>query len=336
MKKISYYVAAFALCCGVSQTLTSCIEETEEPDDVKALRQAEIAKVNADAEYVKAQAAAENATAAKTNAEAEGQKVANAIKEVEKAIAEGSSAEQIQAAIAEYKAAIVKQNNEGVSQNKEAATAFLPDQLDADAGAAWSNYVDAKNAYLGFLSTTTNTWVKGTVELLADAIQDTLYDADAIQDKKQTILDLQAQVDVNNLALDKLNKAFDDWKNDYEDEKTVAGADESTMKDVTSSNPIKKTDEDAKTEYAKAVKCWNYKINTLKTTNEQKASRLTLVKANKAYTDSEVWYSTVPAAPGVYQVFEQAQQDNEHAKTVYEEAKAKYEAAIAALKAINQ
>ncbi len=42
MKKLTYYVAAFALCCGVSQTLTSCVDETEEPDYVKAVREAEM------------------------------------------------------------------------------------------------------------------------------------------------------------------------------------------------------------------------------------------------------------------------------------------------------
>lgn len=53
MKKLSYYVAAFVLCCGVSQTLTSCVDETEEPDYVKQVREAEmkaeIAKDNKDA-----------------------------------------------------------------------------------------------------------------------------------------------------------------------------------------------------------------------------------------------------------------------------------------------
>lgn len=53
MKKLSYYVAAFVLCCGVSQTLTSCVDETEEPDYVKQVREAEmkaeIAKKNKDA-----------------------------------------------------------------------------------------------------------------------------------------------------------------------------------------------------------------------------------------------------------------------------------------------
>lgn len=53
MKKLSYYVAAFVLCCGVSQTLTSCVDETEEPDYVKQVREAEmkaeIAKNNKDA-----------------------------------------------------------------------------------------------------------------------------------------------------------------------------------------------------------------------------------------------------------------------------------------------
>ena len=44
MKKISYYVAAFALCCGVSQTLTSCVDETAEPDYVKTIRESEMAK----------------------------------------------------------------------------------------------------------------------------------------------------------------------------------------------------------------------------------------------------------------------------------------------------
>ncbi len=53
MKKLSYYVAAFVLCCGVSQTLTSCVDETEEPDYVKQVREAEmkaeIAENNKDA-----------------------------------------------------------------------------------------------------------------------------------------------------------------------------------------------------------------------------------------------------------------------------------------------
>ena len=44
MKKISYYVAAFALCCGVSQTLTSCVDETAEPEYVKEIRESEMAK----------------------------------------------------------------------------------------------------------------------------------------------------------------------------------------------------------------------------------------------------------------------------------------------------
>lgn len=51
MKKLSYYAASFAVCCMMSAAFTSCVDETEEPDYVKQVREsemkAEIAKNNA-------------------------------------------------------------------------------------------------------------------------------------------------------------------------------------------------------------------------------------------------------------------------------------------------
>ena len=42
MKKLSYYAASFAVCCMMSAAFTSCVDETEEPDYVKQVREAEM------------------------------------------------------------------------------------------------------------------------------------------------------------------------------------------------------------------------------------------------------------------------------------------------------
>ena len=333
MKKISYYVAAFALCCGVSQTLTSCIEETEEPDDVKALRQAEIAKVNADAQKTLAEAKESEATAAKTNADAAYRNAETAIKEVDKAVKEGASAEEIQEAIAKYKSSIKTYTNNDVSAAKTAAKAFLPDQLNTDAAAAYTNYVAAKNAYLGYIDEFGN-WVKGTVEELADAIQDTINNVDAIADKKQTILDLEASIAASNKAVEDLNKGLNKWKEDYTKGSSVSAPDESTMKGW--NGTFDKTADNATTLYDKGLKVWNYLINTENVTVEKSTNKLALIKANKAQTDNKLWYYDNSYAPGVYNEFLAAQQANDQAKANYDEAKAKYDATIAAFQAINQ
>lgn len=330
MKKISYYVAAFALCCGVSQTLTSCIEETEEPDDVKALRQAEIAKINADAQKTLADAKESEANAAKTNADAAYREAETAIKAVEKAVKEGASAEEIQASIATYKATIQEKTNTMNSNGKTNATSFLLGKLNSDCP-SYQNFVAAEKAYLGYDNS--GSWEKGTLEKLADAIADTL-DVYAVQDKAQTILDLQQAVLSDAKTVEAKRKDFDDWKKDYNDGSSVKAPDEYDMTDW--SGTFSKSDDNAATLYNKGCKVWEYEIKTIEVTNKVNSDRLAKVQANAAATDSELWYSSDPTAPGKYNNYEAAVQDNDHAKANYEKYKAMYEEELAALKAINQ
>jgi len=44
MKKFSFYAASFAVCCMMSAAFTSCVDETEEPDYVKQVRDEKVKK----------------------------------------------------------------------------------------------------------------------------------------------------------------------------------------------------------------------------------------------------------------------------------------------------
>jgi hypothetical protein len=68
-RNIPYYVAALMLAAGVSTSFVSCVD-TDEPETVTKLRQEAIAKLQADADFVKAQAELQRAKAAHENADA--------------------------------------------------------------------------------------------------------------------------------------------------------------------------------------------------------------------------------------------------------------------------
>jgi hypothetical protein len=68
-RNIPYYVAALMLAVGVSTSFVSCVD-TDEPETVTKLRQEAIAKLQADADFVKAQAELQRAKAANETAQA--------------------------------------------------------------------------------------------------------------------------------------------------------------------------------------------------------------------------------------------------------------------------
>jgi hypothetical protein len=332
MKKISYYVAAFALCCGVSQTLTSCIEETEEPDDVKAMRQAEIAKINADAEYVKAQAASQNATAALTNAEVDAQKIDNAIKELQKALREGTQADSIAYYAAAVQSAIKKMKNTDITQAKELAVALLPAKLNASC----PSYDAMQKAYTDLYGGTVMLASGSTYNVAVASAKKTILDnATAALDngvnelllQLNYLAELQTNVAAKELALKNTKKQQSDWKKLYDDESTSCPAAAADFKSL--SGTFDASDKDIKAdEKAKVDIVFTYLITLAENDLAKAQQELKLAEENKSFESTKAYKN-------LFEAKETAQKEYDAKLAAYEEAKAKYEEELAALKAIN-
>lgn len=332
MKKISYYVAAFALCCGVSQTLTSCIEETEEPDDVKAMRQAKIAEINANAEYLKAQATTETADAALTNAKVDGQKIDNAIKELQKAIAEGTQADSIAYYAAAVQSEIKKMQNSDITQAKELAVALLPAKLNA----ACPSYDAMQKAYadlnggsvmLADGSTYTVTVAKAKKTILDDATADLENGVDELLLQLNYLAELNTNVAAKELALKNTKKQQTDWKKQYEDESTTCPAAAADFKKL--QGTFDASDKDIKAdEKAKVDIVFTYLITLAENDLAKAQQELKLAEENKSFESTDAYKD-------LFEAKETAQKEYDAKLAAYEEAKAKYEEELEALKAIN-
>ena len=92
MKKLSYYAASFAVCCMMSAAFTSCVDETEEPDYVKQVREAEM-KAEIAAKQKQAKDSAKASEAAFTTASLNGLEAGDVYEayEICKAVAENAN-----------------------------------------------------------------------------------------------------------------------------------------------------------------------------------------------------------------------------------------------------
>ncbi|MBO7143002.1 MAG: hypothetical protein J6V76_07830 [Bacteroidales bacterium] len=157
MKKLTYYVAAFALCCGVSQTLTSCVDETEEPDYVKAVREAEMKAEIAENEK-NAKIDGKEAAAAFTTASLDGltaKEIYEAYEEVKtcRDFADRQLAQAIANKTNFYACVQNRKEQQGILEDQlksaKKATATLADDVDATTRAkteAYEKYTESKKA----------------------------------------------------------------------------------------------------------------------------------------------------------------------------------------------
>lgn len=330
MKKISYYVAAFALCCGVSQTLTSCIEETEEPDDVKAMRQAEIAKINADAEKVKADAAAQTATAALTNAKVDGQKIDNAIKELQKALREGTQADSVAYYAAAVQSAIKEMQNDDIDEAKDLAVTLLPANLNASCP-SYNRYLEAAaklngGVYTSYGSSVTVKKEDSKAQILADATEDLANGVQELQAHQNYLAKLETKVAAAKLNQKNLDKQKKDWKEAYEDEKACSKAN-STLTDF--EGTFDAGDKDIKQEeYDKAQIVWTYKIALAENAVKEAENELALANDNKKFDTNSAYQKLV-------EKYNNAKANYDLQLAEYEEAKKLYEEELEALKAVK-
>ncbi|MDD6004013.1 MAG: hypothetical protein PUC50_17690 [Bacteroidales bacterium] len=195
MKKLSYYVAAFVLCCGVSQTLTSCVDETEEPDYVKQVREAEmkaeIAKNNKDAKQ-----AGKESEAAFTEAFLNGTLSNNtsAYKELETALS------QLETAESEFKAVEALTKDPSWIKTKANEVANLKAELPGKQKAV----KDAKTALSDY--TGDDAVVKATYQKAVDVAEAELKYTTDLLDQYTTDAFTAAQHDY-----------YSTWKDLYED-----------------------------------------------------------------------------------------------------------------------
>ncbi len=307
MKKLSYYVAAFVLCCGVSQTLTSCIEETEEPEEVKAMRQAEIAKIKADTD--------------KIVAETEGQRISNAIEEVNKAVKEGASAEEIAKTIAQYK-------SQALTYQKSNATALLPAELNA-ACPSYGAFIDAQAEYLGGYNQYGSYVGEGT-QVAFEATEAALNTSvDDIYAQAVYIAEQNAAVTAQTNALNATKKFENDYNSAYTAGDPVAKPTDD-LKNF-SSTTYTKADADAATNKANSVVVFTYLKDVAQAALDKATNALNLAKENK--TGAYSWTNT--NGTGVYDKYVAAKAKNDAAKAKYEDLKAKYDAELAALQSIK-
>jgi hypothetical protein len=334
MKKISYYVAAFALCCGVSQTLTSCIEETEEPDDVKALRQAEIARVNADAEYKKAQAASETADAAKTNAEVDGVKIDNAIKELQKALREGTQADSIAYYAAAVQSEIKKMKNSDITQAKTLAVTLLPAKLNASCP-SYGRYLEAAAKLNGGVYTdiygnsTTVEKADSKAQKLADAKEKLDNGVEELEAHLNYLAELQTNVAAAEQAQKATNKLYEKQKKAYEDKETSTcyAADESDFQGW--DGTFDASDNDTRADnWSKAGIVWTYLKALDENAVKEAKDELALATDNKKFATGSEYKKLVEA-------YNNAKANYDIQLAEYEEAKALYEAELEALQAVK-
>jgi hypothetical protein len=306
MKKLSYYVAAFALCCGVSQTLTSCIEETEEPEEVKAMRQAEIDKLNADAKYKLAEARSKEAEAA--------------IQEVNKAVKEGASAEEIAKTIAQYK-------SQAITYQKSNATALLPAELNS-ACPSYKAFINAQAEYLGGYNANGNYVGEGTKAAFEAAEEALNTSVDEIYAQAIYIAGKEADVTAKTNALNSTVKYESDYNKAYNDGTAVA----KPADDLHSfaSTTYQKDDADAATNKANSVVVFTYMKACAQADLDKATNALKLAKENKI--GASAWTN---GFDGVYDKYLSAKAENEAAEATYNDLKAKYEGELAALQSIN-
>lgn len=325
MKKISYYVAAFALCCGVSQTLTSCIEETEEPDDVKAMRQAEIARINANAELLKASVLTEEANAAKTNADVAYRNAETAAQLLTNSVKEGAITEEIAKEVATFK-------KDRIELERELATANLPANLNASCP-SYDAYVMANidlNGGTGILadgSTYSKEVADSYKQILADK-QDALDNGTTeLMNQLNYIAELQTNVAAAEQALKDHNKDYNEQKKAYDDKETSTcrAADESTYQDWYGT--FDASDNETRADnWAKAGIVWTYLKTLAENTVKQAQDELALAKDNKSFVSD---YETL------YTEWKSAKDNYDAALAAYNEAKALYEAELAAVSAVK-
>lgn len=331
MKKISYYVAAFALCCGVSQTLTSCIEETEEPDDVKAMRQAKIAEINANAEYLKAQATTETADAALTNAKVDGQKIDNAIKELQKAIAEGTQADSIAYYAAAVQSAIKKMQNADITQSKELAVTLLPAKLNASCP-SYNRYLEAAAKLNGGVYPTEygSVTVKkedSKAQILADAKEDLDNGVQELEAHLNYLAELQTKVAAAEQQQKNTNKLYDKQKKAYEDKETSTcyAADESDFQSW--NGTFDASDNDTRADnWSKAGIVWTYLKAKDENAVKEAKDELALANDNKKFESGSKYQKLV-------ETYNNAKANYDQQLAEYEEAKKLYEEELEALKA---
>lgn len=332
MKKISYYVAAFALCCGVSQTLTSCIEETEEPDDVKAMRQAEIAKINADAEKVKADAAAQTATAALTNAKVDGQKIDNAIKELQKALREGTQADSVAYYAAAVQSAIKEMQNDDIDEAKDLAVTLLPAKLNASCP-SYYRYLEAAAKLNGGVYTTaygssaTIDKADSKAQKLADATEKLNNGVEALEAHLNYLAELQTKVGAKKNALNSTKDYIKNYEADYKDEKDVWEA-ASDLKSIGSIAQYNKKDDDGAAKYADAQIALTYMKTVAENAVKEAEDELALANDNKKFATGSQYQKLVEA-------YQTAKDNYDQQLAEYEEAKKLYEEELEALKAVK-
>ena len=316
MKKISYYVAAFALCCGVSQTLTSCIE-TEEPESVKAMREAEARRLDAEAQKLLADAAnTEQKTAEATAKQAlmvAAQKITNDVAQLaldkEKDSWDLTKADQLAADIANYQAAA-----------KEAKRDNELNFLDSKLAQEVPNYADYQQAIKDLAD---------AEDELAKATDELSNNLSLVKTAKLIELDLE-----RNILEEKANQANTentqkDWQTQYDkakDEETVY------MFDINGNMKSGVVKKDVTTlEYENCQAWLLYNINKCKKQVEIANLNLTAFK-DKTYNGEDADNYTT-AFGDAFKRWQDAVADQAAKKAKYDDEKKAFDADFNAIKA---
>jgi hypothetical protein len=315
MKKLSYYVAAFALCCGVSQTLTSCIE-TEEPESVKAMREAEANRLNQEAEKAKQDAlstAQKTAEAtAKQDLMVKAQEITNGVNQLNldknKDEWDLTKADQLAAKVASYKQAAkeAKRDNE---------LTFLDSKLAQKV----PNYSEYKAAVTSLDKA--NDALESATTKLSEDINNINAKARIINDMDKQIIIAKAKVKQAQDGKANWVKAFGDAASDAIVSYYDFAAE--TFKTATKSDVTAAQKSDTETYYDLLIKDAQTEQTIVE--NEKKAFESNTFDGNG-------YAGCTSAFQDDFEAWQQAVADQAAAQAEYDEQKANFDADFAALK----
>ncbi|MBR4440733.1 MAG: hypothetical protein IKS00_04185 [Bacteroidales bacterium] len=316
MKKISYYVAAFALCCGVSQTLTSCIE-TEEPESVKAMREAEARRLDAETQKLLAEAAETNQKTdeakAKQDLMVKAQEITNAVNQLaldkQKDSWDLTKADQLAADIANYQAAA-----------KEAKRDNELNFLDSKLAQQVPNYNEYKQAAQELAD---------AEKELADAADELANNLGLVKTAKLIELDLEKNILEEDANVANATKTQKDWQKQYDD----AEADDPVyMFDLNGNVLNYSAKKDVPTLDLENCKAWlKYNISKCKKNQEMATLQLKAFK-EKTYNGEDAANYTI-AFGNAFQRWQDAVEDQATKQAKYNDEKADFEADFKAIKA---
>ncbi|MBR2888330.1 MAG: hypothetical protein IKB95_08905 [Bacteroidales bacterium] len=315
MKKLSYYVAAFALCCGVSQTLTSCIE-TEEPESVKAMREAEANRLNQEAEKAKQEAlstAQQTAEAtAKQDLMVKAQEITNGVNQLaldkDKDEWDLTKADQLAAKVAGYQQAA-----------KQAKLDATNDFLDSKLATQVANYAD----YLAAEAALDQ--ANADLETASAKLTD---DLNNVSTSKRIANDFQEKILVAKAKQKAQENAKADWTKMYTD---AADDGACTYYDFASESFITATKKDVNaTRKTDTETYYDIQINKAKTEVEIAEAEKVAFEA-KTFDGNTVASFTTQFGDD-FAAWQQAVEDQAAAQAEYDEEKAKFDADFAAIK----